>query len=162
MKCEHGSCNANVVETSVKNGKYKKNLTMKKLLFSLPVVIVCWAIFVSWQTDKGAMERGKKVYNLYCLSCHAADGKGMTNLNPPLIKTPGVTGNKTKLVQVILKGMDTHEEINGQVYTNTMAPLDYLTDQQIADVLTYIRNSFGNKATGFTAAEVKSIRAKTN
>ena len=134
---------------------------MKKLVLMIPVSIVCWAIFVSWQTDKEAIERGRKVYNLYCLSCHGADGKGIANLNPPLINTPGVTGNKTKLVQVILKGMDTHEEINGQVYTNTMAPLDYLTDQQIADVLTYTRKSFGNKAAAITPAEVKAIRAKT-
>lgn len=134
---------------------------MKKSFLWVPVVILCWVFFVSWQTDKGAMERGKKVYNLYCLSCHAADGSGMANLNPPLIKTQGVTGNKTKLIQVILNGMDTHEEINGKVYTNTMAPLDYLTDQQIADVLTYIRNSFGNKASGVSPAEVKAVRAKT-
>lgn len=126
------------------------------------LVFLCWTVFVSWQTDKGAMERGKKVYNLYCLSCHAADGKGMASLNPPLIKAPAVTGNKAKLIQVILKGMDTNEEINGQVYTNTMAPLDYLTDQQIADVLTYIRKSFGNKASVVTTAEVKAVRAKTN
>ena len=86
----------------------------------------------------------------------------MANLNPPLIKTPGVTGNKTTLINVILKGMDSHKEINGQVYTNTMAPLDYLTDQQIADVLTYIRKSFGNKASGVTPNEVKAVRAKTN
>lgn len=135
---------------------------MKKLLISLPLAFAAWVVFVSWQTDKGAMERGKKVYNLYCLSCHGADGKGMPTLNPPLIKVPGVTGNKTKLVQVILKGMNTDEEINGEVYSNAMAPLDYLTDQQIADVLTYIRNSFGNKASSVTPNEVKAIRAKTD
>lgn len=135
---------------------------MKKSFLWVPVIMLCWTLFVSWQTDKGAMERGKKVYNLYCLSCHAADGSGMENLNPPLIKTKGVTGSKTKLIRVILNGMDTHEEIDGKVYTNVMAPLDYLTDQQIADVLTYVRNSFGNKASVVTPAEVKAVRAKTN
>lgn len=135
---------------------------MKKTSFGICLILSGWIFFVSWQTDKGAMERGKKVYNIYCLSCHAADGSGMANLNPPLIKTPGVTGNKTTLINVILKGMDSHKEINGQVYTNTMAPLDYLTDQQIADVLTYIRKSFGNKASGVTPNEVKAVRAKTN
>ena len=117
-------------------------------------------IFAAWQPDKGAMERGKKVYNAYCLSCHQPNGEGVTGLNPPLVKISSVTGNKTKLIQVILKGMDTNEEINGKTYSNAMAPLNYLTDQQIADVLTYIRNSFGNKATVVTAAEVKSARAK--
>ncbi len=134
---------------------------MRKVFLWVPCLFLGWALIVSWQSDQDVMERGKKVYNLYCLSCHAADGNGMADLNPPLIKTKGVTGDKTKLVQVILKGMDTDEEINGKVYTNNMAPLDYLTDQQIADVLTYIRKSFGNKASGVTPAEVKSIRAKT-
>ncbi len=134
---------------------------MRKVFLWVPCLLLGWVLIVSWQTDQDVMERGKKVYNLYCLSCHAADGSGMANLNPPLVKTQGVTGNKTKLVQLILKGMDTDEEINGQVYTNNMSPLDYLTDQQIADVLTYIRKSFGNKASGVTPAEVKAIRAKT-
>jgi mono/diheme cytochrome c family protein len=51
-------------------------------------------------------------------------------------------------------------EINGETYHNVMAPHSDLTDQQIADVLTYVRNSFGNKATAVTEAEVKAIRAK--
>ena len=63
-------------------------------------------------------------------------------------------------IQVILKGMDTHEEIDGETYSNTMAPFNYLTDQQIADVLTYIRNSFGNKATVITPGDVKYVRAR--
>ena len=70
-------------------------------------------------------------------------------------------GNKTKLIRVVLKGMDTHEEIGGEVYSNTMAPFNYLTDQQIADVLTYVRNSFGNKASVITTGDVKYVRART-
>ncbi|HKO81769.1 MAG TPA: cytochrome c, partial [Chitinophagaceae bacterium] len=72
-----------------------------------------------------------------------------------------VLGNKTKLIRVVLKGMDTHEEIDGETYSNTMAPFNYLTDQQIADVLTYVRNSFGNKATAITPGDVKYVRART-
>src|SRR5262245_15616603 len=131
---------------------------MKKVIYLVPLITLGMTLLVSWQTDKGAMERGKKVYSLYCMSCHQVDGGGVPKLNPPLIKTARVAGNKTKLIQIILKGMDTHEEINGEVYTNNMAPLEYLTDQQIADVLTYVRRSFGNKASVVTAAEVKSVR----
>src|SRR5688572_19369209 len=134
---------------------------MKKVIYFVLLISIGLVMLVSWQTDKGAMERGKKVYNLYCMSCHQVDGGGVPKLNPPLVKTTQVTENKTKLIQVILKGMDTHEEINGEVYTNNMAPFDYLTDQQISDVLTYIRKSFGNKGSAVTAAEVKSVRAKT-
>jgi mono/diheme cytochrome c family protein len=137
---------------------------MKKgIIFLIPVLFIILFVFTAWQKlpDKATIERGKEVYNAYCLSCHLPDGAGMPQLNPPLKKTTAVLGSKTKLIAVILKGMDTHQEIDGQVYSNTMAPLDYLTDQQIADVLTYVRNSFGNKATVVTPAEVKMVRAKT-
>lgn len=117
--------------------------------------------FAARQPDTATMERGKKVYNAYCLACHQADGGGVPKLNPPLEKTAYVTGGKTRLIQIILKGMNTHEEIEGETYSNTMAPLNNLTDQQIADVLTYVRNSFGNKATVVTPGDVKYVRART-
>lgn len=109
---------------------------------------------------KKNMENGKKVYDTYCLACHQQDGSGVPNMTPPLVKTTWVSGDKTRLVQIILKGMH-GVEVDGETYDNVMAAHDYLTDQEIADVTTYIRNSFGNKAGMITAAEVKAIRAKT-
>jgi len=106
-------------------------------------------------------ERGKQVYLEQCLACHQADALGVPNMNPPLVKTKWVLGDKTTLVQLVLKGMTGEVEINGETYHNVMAPHSELTDQQIADVLTYVRNNFGNKASAVTAAEVKAIRAKT-
>jgi mono/diheme cytochrome c family protein len=110
---------------------------------------------------KASLERGKKEYAEQCLSCHQVDGGGVQNMNPPLTKTKWVLGDKTKLVQVVLKGMKGETEINGDIYHNVMAPHSELTDQQIADVLTYVRNSFGNKASAVTPAQVKSARAVT-
>ncbi len=102
--------------------------------------------------------RGKVVYAVNCLPCHQADGGGVPNLNPPLIQTPYVTGDKTRLITIILKGLDKDIEINGDTYSNPMPPHDFLKDQEIADVLTYIRNAFGNKAGAVTAPEVKKLR----
>lgn len=131
------------------------------------LLIACAAAFVlmAAQTKpqpvpKKVMENGKKVYDTYCLPCHQQDGSGVPNMTPTLIKTTWVTGDKTKLVQVILKGMQ-GVEVDGETYDNVMAPHDYLTDQEIADVSSYIRNSFGNKASVITPAEVKKIRANT-
>lgn len=103
---------------------------------------------------------GKKVYDMYCLACHQADGNGVPRLNPPLAGTVYVTGSKTRLIDIVLKGLTDPLEINGEEYNNPMAAHSFLTDQQIADVLTFIRNSFGNKAGIVTAAEVKKQRAK--
>ena len=127
----------------------------------VPVVLLLIAFNSTSQIDKATMERGKKVYTQYCVACHQADGGGVPGLNPPLEKTAYVLGSKTKLIRVILKGMNTHEEIEGETYSNIMAPHNNLTDQQIADVLTYIRNSFGNKAVAITPGDVKYVRART-
>jgi mono/diheme cytochrome c family protein len=101
---------------------------------------------------------GKAVYAQNCLTCHLADGGGVDRMNPPLTQTSWVLGDKTRLVKVILNGMQ-GVDIDDESYANVMPGFESLTDQQIADVLTYVRNSFGNKATAVSAPEVKAIRA---
>ena len=112
-------------------------------------------------TLKSSVSRGKAVYAKFCLSCHQLDGSGVQDLNPPLIKTKWTLGPKTIMIQQVLKGSSGKVEIDGDTFRNTMPPLKTLTDQQIADVLTYVRNNFGNKASTVTVAEVKAVRAKT-
>lgn len=133
---------------------------MKKIIFLSPVVVMIALIF-SIEIDKAIMARGKKAYTQYCASCHQVDGSGVPGLNPPLEKTSYVLGSKTRLIRIILKGMNTHEEIDGETYSNIMAPFNYLTDQQISDLLTFIRNSFGNKAVAITPGDVKYVRTRT-
>ena len=106
-----------------------------------------------------SMARGKIVYTSVCLPCHMADGGGVQNMNPPLVKTTYVLGNKPALIKIVLNGFNDDVEINGQTYSNTMSAHDDLKDQQIADVLTYVRNSFGNKASAVKVAEVTKVRA---
>ena len=86
------------------------------------------------------------------------DGSGVPRLNPPLIKTSYVLGDKKGIIQIILKGFDAQVEIEGEYYQNVMAPHDFLTDEQVADVVTYVRNSFGNKASIVKPNEVKMVR----
>jgi mono/diheme cytochrome c family protein len=105
-----------------------------------------------------SIAQGKKIYTQYCLSCHQADGGGVQNMNPPLIKTSYVLGDKTRLTKVLLNGLQ-DVDIDGEPYNNVMPSHDFLNDQQIADVLTFVRNSFGNKAPAVKAAEVKAVRA---
>ena len=137
---------------------------MKKLIM-ISVALSATLSFLAAQTPKKtggnqSASRGKKVYEQYCLTCHQVDGSGVPHLNPPLIKTTFVLGNKTKLVQVILKGMQSSEPIDDEYYSNNMPPHNFLKDQEIADVLTYVRSNFGNKASAVTATDVKAARAK--
>ena len=106
-----------------------------------------------------SIANGKVVYTQNCATCHQVDGHGVPNMNPPLIQTSYVLGDKTKLIKIVLNGFNEDVEINGNTYSNTMASHDFLKDQEIADVLTYVRNSFGNKASAVSAAMVKSLRS---
>ncbi len=130
---------------------------MKKIIviFLLSSSVIGIAAFKPAQTSK---QKGNALYKQYCLTCHQADGSGVPRMNPPLIKTSYVTGDKTKLIKWVLQGSVEKVPIDGQNYSNNMPAQSYLTDQQIADVLTYIRGSFGNKSSAITAAEVKTVR----
>jgi mono/diheme cytochrome c family protein len=111
----------------------------------------------SFQKSKAA---GEKVYTKFCISCHQADGGGVPHLTPPLINTSYVLGDKQALINILLNGLK-NVDIDEETYSNPMPPLGgILKDQQIADVLTYVRSSFGNKASAVTVAEVKEARSK--
>ena len=103
---------------------------------------------------------GAKIYSANCLTCHMADGGGVPNMNPPLVKTSFVLGNKEKLINILLNGMS-RQEINGEKYNNVMPSFAFLKDKEIADVLTYVRKNFGNNAAIVTEQEVKKARAKS-
>lgn len=110
---------------------------------------------------QNAINNGKAVYTQYCAVCHQADGLGVPGLNPPLSKTVYVLGDQTRLINIVLKGLSEGVEIDGETYSNVMPAMGFLTDQQVADVLTYVRNSFQNKASAITAAQVKVVRANS-
>jgi len=106
------------------------------------------------------MDRGKKIYEKECLGCHQVDGAGTSRMNPPLIKTKWVTGPKEQLIKVVMKGVTEPLTIGDDEYYNPMPAHTYMTDQEISDVLTFVRNSFGNKASSVSVNEVKAVRAK--
>ncbi len=107
---------------------------------------------------KASVTRGEAVYKKVCLSCHMADGGGVPRMNPPLTQTSYVLGDKSKIIFIVLHGMSDRIPIEDDYYSNNMAAHTDLSDQQVADVLTYVRNSFGNKASAVTVAEVKAVR----
>src|ERR1041385_3997584 len=131
---------------------------MKKI-FVLTLLSAIWLCIAAQQPPQTSKQRGQELYKKYCLTCHQANGSGVPRLNPPLVKTSYVTGDKKKLIKWVLQGSVQNIPIDGETYSNNMPAQAYLTDQQIADVLTYVRSSFGNKATAVTAAEVKTVRA---
>ena len=134
-------------------------LTLSLLTFFLSSAMVQENISTKPQSSNYQADSGKIIYETYCLACHQEDGSGVPNMNPPLIKTDWVLGDSTRLINVILKGLK-NTEINGDSYSNEMPAHDFLTDNQIADVLTYVRVSFGNQANAIHPDDVKKQRAK--
>jgi len=107
----------------------------------------------------GPMTAGQQVYDTYCRACHMDNGMGVPGMNPPLAGTDWVNGDKGRLIGVVLNGINEPIEIKGETYQNAMAAHAFLDDRQIADVLTYIRGSFGNEAGPVSAEEVAEVRA---
>jgi mono/diheme cytochrome c family protein len=105
------------------------------------------------------MVEGGGVYKMYCIACHMEDGNGVAGLNPPLIDTKYVLGDKERLITIVLNGLNGPIEVKGETYNAVMNPHNFLSDEQIANVLTYVRNSFGNKASQVTVEEVAKVRA---
>jgi mono/diheme cytochrome c family protein len=102
---------------------------------------------------------GKAIYTKYCLTCHQADGTGVANMHPPLTPGSWVGNEPQELIAIMMKGLSGKIEVNGEVYKNFMPSHAQLTDEEIADVLTYIRTSFGNNFDPVTADMVKKIRS---
>ncbi len=104
---------------------------------------------------------GKKLFETRCLVCHQADGGGVPNMNAPLDGSSNVVGNDiARLVRIVKGGYSEKVPLDGYYYNNVMTPNPDFKDQDIADVLSYIRTSWSNKASKITLAQVQAAKRK--
>ena len=101
---------------------------------------------------KDSYERGKIVYNDLCITCHMTDGKGAPKVFPPLAQSDYLKENQEASIKGIKKGMSGKIVVNGITYNSVMAPLG-LSDKEVADVMNYINNSWGNNYGKIITAE---------
>lgn len=104
---------------------------------------------------------GRRVYQQQCATCHQAGGQGVAGVYPTLHGTRWTTGDRGRLIRLVLHGMEGPVEVKGQTYDQLMQPRSYLSDKQVAAVLTYLRQNFGNDASAVQASEVAAVRAAT-
>ena len=89
-------------------------------------------------------KRGKDVYNDFCVTCHLATGKGIPGAFPPLDGSDWLTKKRTESISAVKHGLKGPITVNGEEYNSVMVDLG-LTDQEVADVMNYINNTWSNK-----------------
>jgi mono/diheme cytochrome c family protein len=136
---------------------------MKGLAIGLAAVVASGAAAALPSTSSSTPEasQGAILYKQTCATCHMADGSGVPNLQPALDGgNRVVVGKPATLIALMLEGPAVALPADREKYANQMPSFEALTDEEIAAVLTYVRTSFGNKATPITAKQVTAARAK--
>jgi len=110
--------------------------------------------------DADTMKRGQAVYSRTCIACHQPTGMGLPPVFPPLAGSEWIAKSASIAVRNITNGMQGPVTVKGVTYNSMMPPVAGLTDKDIADVVTYVNNSFGNAGASVTEAEVTAIKKK--
>lgn len=133
----------------------------KKIIFAFTTALLSITL-ISFQQKpkfdlKASMARGKEVYTAQCITCHMEQGEGIEGVYPPLAKADYLMADKKRSIQQVLYGVTGEIKVNGKTYNTDMPGFD-LTDEQVSDVLNFIRNSWGNKGEPVRPEEVKAAR----
>ncbi|MEQ8682142.1 MAG: PQQ-binding-like beta-propeller repeat protein [Cyclobacteriaceae bacterium] len=114
------------------------------------------------EVSRETLSEAARLYMTRCAPCHQFNGQGTGDIFPPLSSTDWVTGEKSRLIRIVLGGLGGEIEVNGKKFDGEMPPWkEFLSDDQVATILTYIRTSWGNNAAAVTPDEVKTVRMKT-
>jgi len=117
--------------------------------------------------SKKLFVKGEEIYNRegFCVTCHQSDGKGLSASQfPPLAKSPWVTGSEERLIKLTLNGLLGPLELMGKTYPGQVPMTPYggmLNDEEVASVLTFVRNAYGNNASPISPEKVKEVREAT-
>jgi mono/diheme cytochrome c family protein len=105
------------------------------------------------------MARGGKLFAAHCAACHQANGQGLAGAFPPLAASDFLaSGGPAAAINVVLNGMTGPIKVNGKDYNSVMPNLSYLSDSEVADIVTYVFNSWGNPGGEVSSAEVAAAR----
>lgn len=136
------------------------DIIMKTALLLLPLLAVQASAADKPKPDAEQVKRGQAIYARTCIACHQPTGMGLPPVFPPLAGSEWVAKGTSVAVRNILHGMQGPVTVKGVTYNSMMPPVMGLKDAEIADVVTYVANSFGNAAGVATEADVKAIREK--
>ncbi|MCA9526017.1 MAG: nitrite reductase, copper-containing, partial [Myxococcales bacterium] len=112
-------------------------------------------------TTEQQIEAGGKLYAGTCSACHQAEGQGLPSVFPPLAKSDFLMADKARSIGIVLNGLSGKVTVNGADFNSVMPPMSQLNDDEVANILTFVRNRFGNTGEAVSAAEVKAVRSQT-
>jgi len=107
------------------------------------------------------MADGQGLYNTHCAACHQPTGQGLAGAFPPLAKSDYLMKDRSRALETVLEGRSGEIKVNGQIYNAVMPGMGHLSDAEIAAILTYATNSWGNEASAFNVEEVVKVRSAT-
>jgi mono/diheme cytochrome c family protein len=99
------------------------------------------------------------LYLTHCTGCHQDTGEGFGVRYPPIAQSDWVNGPAAPLIGVMLSGLKGEITVNGSPYNEVMPSFSFLSDAEVASVITFVRGNFGNKAGKVTAEEVAKVRS---
>ncbi|MFV8335624.1 c-type cytochrome [Flavobacterium sp. RSP29] len=130
-----------------------------KIFFLIAVLFILAFTLQSFNQNfdlKASIVRGKTIYNTQCASCHMEEGNGIEGVFPTLVKSD-YFADKNRLIKVVTTGLRGPIVVNSVNYDGEMPAID-LTDEQVADVLNYVRNSWGNEAKAVLPSEIQQAK----
>ena len=134
-------------------------MNLKTILFSFLLVSIS-TTFLAFQQKfdlKASIARGQVVYSAQCITCHMEKGEGVEGAFPPLAKSDDLMADKNRSIKQIRSGVSGEIKVNGVLYNGEMTGIE-LTDEELSDVLNYVRNNWGNKGEAIKPADVKAVK----
>ncbi len=128
---------------------------------SLALLVCCftYSSFIFFGDEfQESIKRGETIYATNCANCHMSEGDGIEGAFPPLAKSDYLMADKNRSINILLKGLNEKIVVNEKEYTMAMPKMDYMSDRQIADVLNFVRNSWGNEGEAVSVEEVNNFR----
>jgi nitrite reductase (NO-forming) len=126
-----------------------------------PVATAAAAVTAGKLTKEQQIKAGEVLFKGTCSVCHQDSGQGIPDVFPPLAKSDYLLKDPQRAIQIALNGLSGPVTVNGKTFTSVMPPMSQLNDDEIANILTYVLNSWGNQNGVVTADQVKAVRAGT-
>ena len=111
--------------------------------------------------QEGQIKAGEALFAGTCSTCHQANGAGIEGVFPPLAGSDFLLADKQRAIGIVINGLTGPVKVNGKDFNSVMPPMSQLNDDEVANILTYVLNSFGNKGGVVSTAEVSAVRKST-